>query len=213
MQSRKPPPGVYRDDPDRDDAASTSSAVPLRDHTFLDAGDDEELPSYTDEPGTHSTGHNQALSLGYDGGPFGDLVSNEVATLTTDDNQELSPAYNGGLLGDLVFLKGDTHCEASGSSTISIISDILTSDPKKLEAYIRFQSAIQPSPRIRITGTHTETKMKNNKKETFKVTDFDITIEVQDTLNPEWARLVLAKNDERTYRGGRIKAIRPGGRH
>ena len=39
-------PGVYRDDPDRDDAASTSSAVLLGDIDFPD----EELPSYTDEP-------------------------------------------------------------------------------------------------------------------------------------------------------------------
>lgn len=39
-------PGVYRDDPDRDDAASTSSAVLLGDIDYPD----EELPSYTDEP-------------------------------------------------------------------------------------------------------------------------------------------------------------------
>jgi hypothetical protein len=39
-------PGVYRDDPDRDDAASTSSAVLLGDIDYPD----EELPSYTDHP-------------------------------------------------------------------------------------------------------------------------------------------------------------------
>ena len=39
-------PGVYRDDPDRDDAASTSSAVLLGDIDYPE----EELPSYTDEP-------------------------------------------------------------------------------------------------------------------------------------------------------------------
>lgn len=39
-------PGVYRDDPDRDDAASTSSAVLLGDIDYPD----EELPSYTDDP-------------------------------------------------------------------------------------------------------------------------------------------------------------------
>jgi hypothetical protein len=41
-----PQPGVYRDDPDRDDAASTSSAVLMGDIDYPD----EELPSYTDEP-------------------------------------------------------------------------------------------------------------------------------------------------------------------
>jgi hypothetical protein len=38
-------PGVYRDEPDRDDAASTSSAVLLDD---IDDIDDEDLPSYSD---------------------------------------------------------------------------------------------------------------------------------------------------------------------
>ena len=39
-------PGVYRDDPDRDDAASTSSAVLLEDIEYPE----DELPPYTDEP-------------------------------------------------------------------------------------------------------------------------------------------------------------------
>lgn len=39
--------GVYRDDPERDDAASTSSAVLLGD---IDSYPDEELPAYTDLP-------------------------------------------------------------------------------------------------------------------------------------------------------------------
>ena len=37
-------PGVYRDEPDRDDAASTSSAVFLEDIDQLEAG----LPAYED---------------------------------------------------------------------------------------------------------------------------------------------------------------------
>ena len=40
----KPSPGVYRDDPDRDDAASTSSAV-LMDHIDYS---DSDLPAYED---------------------------------------------------------------------------------------------------------------------------------------------------------------------
>ena len=38
-------PGVYRDEPDRDDAASTSSAVLLGD---IDGVTDDGLPSYSD---------------------------------------------------------------------------------------------------------------------------------------------------------------------
>lgn len=40
----KAPPGVYRDDPDRDDAASTSSAVLLGDIDYPES----ELPAYED---------------------------------------------------------------------------------------------------------------------------------------------------------------------
>ncbi|KAL8684675.1 MAG: hypothetical protein Q9218_008194 [Villophora microphyllina] len=42
----KPPPGVYRDDPDRDDAASTSSAVLMEDVEYPES----DLPAYEDVP-------------------------------------------------------------------------------------------------------------------------------------------------------------------
>lgn len=46
-------PGVYRDDPDRDDAASMSSAVLLGD---IDGLPDEDLPAYSDsQPYTDAT--------------------------------------------------------------------------------------------------------------------------------------------------------------
>ncbi len=49
--SVQPPPRLYRDDPDRDDAASTSSAVPLggvniQNDNYHDI--DAELPAYED---------------------------------------------------------------------------------------------------------------------------------------------------------------------
>lgn len=50
-----PPPhqaGVYKDDPDRDDAASTSSAMLLGD---FDSYPEEELPAYTDLPESSSS--------------------------------------------------------------------------------------------------------------------------------------------------------------
>lgn len=46
-------PGVYRDDPDRDDAASTSSAVLMGDIDFPE----EELPAYSDEPNVTTSAH------------------------------------------------------------------------------------------------------------------------------------------------------------
>jgi hypothetical protein len=44
--------GVYRDEPDRDDAASTSSAVLLDD---VESYPEDELPAYTDLPESSST--------------------------------------------------------------------------------------------------------------------------------------------------------------
>lgn len=60
----RPPPGIYRDEPDRDDAASTSSAVPMGSVDFHEENNypDSELPAYEDVPSTSaapiaSTGH------------------------------------------------------------------------------------------------------------------------------------------------------------
>ena len=77
LQSQKPPPSVYHDDPNRDDAASISSALSLRDHAFLDNSDNEEPPSYTDEPGgrTASNGKELSPALGHDWGLLVDLES------------------------------------------------------------------------------------------------------------------------------------------
>jgi len=47
LMTPRPPPGIYRDEPDRDDAASTSSAVLLEDVGYPDA----ELPAYEDVAG------------------------------------------------------------------------------------------------------------------------------------------------------------------
>lgn len=51
----KPPPGVYRDDPDRDDAASTSSAVLMEDVEYPDS----DLPAYQDVPPVAGTAQSQ----------------------------------------------------------------------------------------------------------------------------------------------------------
>ena len=53
----KPPPGTYRDEPDRNDAASTSSAVLLGEIDYSDDADfppDADLPSYEDAASTSS---------------------------------------------------------------------------------------------------------------------------------------------------------------
>jgi len=48
LMTPRPPPGVYRDEPDRDDAASTSSAVLLED---VGGYSDADLPAYEDVAG------------------------------------------------------------------------------------------------------------------------------------------------------------------
>lgn len=47
LMTPRPPPGVHSDEPDRDDAASTSSAVLLEDVGYPDA----DLPAYEDVAG------------------------------------------------------------------------------------------------------------------------------------------------------------------
>ena len=58
----KPPPGVYRDDPDRDDAASTSSAVLLDE---IEESAEPGLPAYEDVPALRPAGSQESEPISY----------------------------------------------------------------------------------------------------------------------------------------------------
>ena len=179
----KPPPGVYRDEPDRDDAASTSSAVSLRDHVEME---DEDLPPYTDNPD---------VEIG-NPGEASELVESGADTWTHNDHK---------------------------GSTFTQLSHTRTTDPVALLRYIIREAAHPPRPYIRIVGHHTETRCTaNNKNEKTKVIDFDINIDITETIvqacgvrfevnlapvrSSIHGRVRVIENGEKGYRGGRTKS-------
>ncbi len=169
---QKPPAGVYRDEPDRDDAASTSSAVPLRDHVQLD---DDLPPAYSDDA-TQSSDYARRDSL--------DHVPYEV-------------------------YQRRWHNDARGSKT-TVLSSLLTSDPKALRDYMLYQSRVEPDPTVRMTGTHTETRRDNKKDEKVNVVDFDLTVSLSGLLEPSKRKTTIVENGKKTYRGGRMRTVAPG---
>ena len=173
-----PSVAVYRDEPDRDDAASTSSAVPLRDHVPLDV---EVPPAYSDDP-TEDRGRTRRDSL--------ERLPDEVIT-----------SY-----------QKHWHQDVKGSKS-TVLSSLLTPDPKALRDYMLLQSSAQPVPLVRMTGTHTETRRNDKKEEKVKVTDFDITISLSGLLKSR--KTTIVENGKKAYRGGRTTDCRPRlqGRH
>ncbi|MCJ1313971.1 hypothetical protein MMC25_007651 [Agyrium rufum] len=179
-RATKPPPGIYRDDPDRDDASSISSAVPLSDQDpFCDENDGNETPAL--------------------------------------------PPYSESDLG---------HPTATPSSGSRISRRDYSDDDDKLENYLTQLIRAPPAPQIRLLGTHSVTTKDGNGKQTKKdiITDFDIHINLSDTINlahpanskldPTWLNdrgceppanrtVTFASNYVKTYRGGRLRSRAP----
>ena len=176
-----PPTGVYRDEPDRDDAASTSSAVPLRDRVVLG---DESLPFEDDLPPAYS----------------GDFIENPDSSGPRRDSLDYLP--------DEVLSIYPKQCQedAKGSRS-AVLSSRLTSDPGALRDYMLFQSRTEPGPWVRMLGTHTETRRDNKKEEKFKVTDFDIKISLSGLVLPSSRKTTVVENAYKTYRGGRMRTV------
>ena len=114
------PYGVYRDEPDRDDAASTSSAVPLRDRAALD--DDPYHPA-DDLPPAYS----------------GDFVGTPDDSGSRRDSLDYLPDEV------LSIYPKHYHQDAKGSKS-TVLSSRLTSDPEALRDYMLFQSRTEPGP-------------------------------------------------------------------
>lgn len=107
--------------------------------------------------------------------------------------------------------------DAKGSATV-VLSKRLTSDPVALESFIKSQTKIHPAACIWLHGEHSQKKgTDKNKKE--KVIDFDIKIDVTNTIScraqdtpdeacaPEWSYLHIADNLEKRYRGTLFKSV------
>ena len=191
LGQQRPPPGVYRDDPNRDDAASQSSAMSL--HEGIDFHEPEEpLPPYTDEP---------------------DL--NESAANTTETGESYNARLDDGLKVDGQTIWRDDNKGA----TFTLLSPTLSTDPKELVKYVRSLTSNPPRAFIWVHGEHTETRGDGKDKKKEKKVDFDIKFDVTETIHrptkynergevissPGWSSLQLAMDGSKMYRGTLLK--------
>ncbi|KAL8682112.1 MAG: hypothetical protein Q9186_001817 [Xanthomendoza sp. 1 TL-2023] len=182
-------PRGYRDD----DAASTSSAVPLQDQAYAD----EAPPAYTDCP--KSVGATKSV-----GGSAPRRITED------DENQlrlDISTQERARILEDVKWTPS-THEDAKGSTT-TYISETLTSDPVICQAFIEVKAQVTVRPTVRLIGTHTETRRRDKKDETTSITDFDINVPLGGLLAEEWARTKIVENSQKAYRGGILRQVDP----
>ena len=185
-----PPPGIYRDEPDRDDAASQSSAMSLHSNIDFDESD-ETPPPYSDEPTIITTPSSSS-----------NLLEDSLAVNPEIMNPE-----------DRLI----KHCDKKGS-TSTWLSGTLTTDPRLLQQFVNHKKKVCPEAYITIRGEHYESKGqgKDKKKET-KV-DFDIKLDVTSTISPgeildpngrtaAESRIVTAGNHTKTYRGTVLQTL------
>lgn len=166
----------YRDD----DAASTSSAVPLQDQTFAN---DEAPPAYTDDP---------------------DVAKRPRRIHADQEVPLIEPSEDGSIVSFVPKVVED-----SKGSTITYISKAASSDPNKCQFLIEHEVQRSPLPMVRMIGSHVETRQRDKKEEKQRVTDFDISAPLQGLLTRPWSRTMLAENVQKTYRGGILKQVDP----
>ena len=183
---QKPAVGVYRDEPDRDDAASQSSAMSLHEDVDFRRAEDEALPPpYSDDP---------------------DAAPDSGAALVAGDEDSLPGNVEPGQFVQKQGAKGSAH---------TWLSTTHTSDPVLLQKFVNDRIYACPMPTITIHGEHTETRDdgKNKKKE--KKVDFDIRLDVTNTISrrrthssePMWAEVSTVENAYKTYRGTISKSM------
>lgn len=102
-----------------------------------------------------------------------------------------------------------SHRDAKGSVK-TVLSHSITSDPNLLQDFVASEARLMPSPTVRMMGTHTVTRRRDNKNETETVTDFDITVSAADLLASPWRRIRVVENSTKAYRGGRTRSIATG---
>ncbi|KAI4279988.1 MAG: hypothetical protein L6R38_004814 [Xanthoria sp. 2 TBL-2021] len=196
-ESRQPP--GYRDD----DAASTSSAVPLQDQAYAD----DVPPAYTDDPD---------LVDGHGHGGIGITVWKSVGgrlprrfiedhDIQTDSGLDYATQEREKLLQGVQWTFSDNQ-DAKGSTT-TYISKTLSSDPAVCQAFIETKAQVPIQPAVRLVGTHTETRRRDKKDETTHVTDFDIAVPLDSLLARAWARTKIVENSQKAYRGGIWKQL------
>ncbi|KAL9031326.1 MAG: hypothetical protein Q9196_000650 [Gyalolechia fulgens] len=166
---------LYRDD----DAASTSSAVPLQDHAYADV---ENPPAYTDDPNSVKS---------HPG------IESDGAYVSTQ-----APGR------ESILLEPKIHEDSKGSIT-TYISKGLCADPESCQWFAQWQAGRAPKPMVRVVGSHVETRKRDKKEEKERVTDFDIKAPLHALLEPTWVSSKTVENVQKTYRGGIVKRVDP----
>ena len=183
------PAGVYRDDPDRDDAASTSSAVPMDDMEYPDS----DLPAYEDVPP-----------------PMGLTESDYPETLSCASIQAIFSLLTL-LICRCRYLIHPTLPQSQLShdeTTTTTHYPLYSQDATILGKMIKDQSKYPPIFTARIIGTHTETRRDKEKQEEIAVTDFDIRLDMTHLLVPDSATPHTLRNREPKVSSSRCKAYR-----
>ncbi|KAI4225186.1 MAG: hypothetical protein L6R36_004090 [Xanthoria steineri] len=194
----------YRDD----DAASTSSAVPLQDQAYAD----DVPPAYTDAPDPvdpHGHGENGITVRKSVGGrpPRRFIEDDDVQPNAGLDYDTRERDEREKLLEGVQWTFRDNQ-DAKGSTT-TYISKTLSSDPAVCQAFIETKAQVSIQPTVRLVGTHTETRRRDKKDETTKITDFDIAVPLNSLFAHEWARTKIVENSQKAYRGGIWKQLDP----
>ncbi len=181
-----------------DDAASSSSAVSLQEQPYAH----DVPPAYTDnfdpvDPQDHErNGITARKNVGAESP--GHLFQDH--DVLTDPSPDDGWQKREKILQDVqwTFSAND---DAKGSTDI-YISKTLSSDPAICQAFIERQAQVHIQPAVRLVGTHTETRRRDKKDETTRVTDFDIAVPLDSLFTPAWARTKIVENHEKAYRGG-----------
>lgn len=132
-----------------------------------------------------------------------------------DDAAEASTSLTAPLLSDP--LLATDPARQSGHPTLQpfrhekhisyFLHGSLDNDPELLEKHVRAWAATPPRPFVRLFGSHRDTANRNGKRESTKVTDFDVQVELTPYFCPDGGvsrahcELRTAENRERTRRG------------
>ncbi|KAL8861551.1 MAG: hypothetical protein Q9178_002075 [Gyalolechia marmorata] len=180
-----------------DDAASTSSAFTLQDQDYAN----EVPPAYTDDPEpVKSHDHGDQATDMQRKGVGGRAPRRLIEDGNPEDELDLLPAHQR--------WKVSKNEDAKGSTT-TYISETLSSDPAVCQAFIETAIQVPIQPFVRLVGTHTETRRRDKKDETTRVTDFDVSVPLETLIVKSWTRTRIVENSQKAYRGGIRKQLDP----
>lgn len=196
----KPPPGVYRDEPDRDDAASTSSAVLMEDVEYPES----DLPAYEDVPATVTGGQFHDPGTQSYGGLSMMLQSHSVPVLNLSLRYLIHPELP------------NSHLSRDETTTVTHLP-LYSQDANILKKMLEDQAKYPPTFTVRVAGKHTETRRTKDKQEKVTVTDFDVRLDMTHLLVPNSGTHPSLVSQEisvpspgiKTYRGHRTKTAAP----